>query len=108
MNADTARDLLMLAEEARTLRRRQDPTAERMVEERYPEMTQALDWYVEAGHCDDAGRLATALVGFWIATKRLADAEAWFDRAIGDPRPTELSRARALYDHGYVVFWAGR
>jgi tetratricopeptide (TPR) repeat protein len=108
MDAETARELLMLAEEARTLRRRQDPTAERMVEERYPEMTQALDWYVEAGHRDEAGRLATALVTFWIATKRLADAEAWFDRAIGDPRASELSRARALYDHGYVVFWAGR
>jgi tetratricopeptide (TPR) repeat protein len=108
MDADTARDLLMLAEDARELRRRQDPAAERLVEERYPELAEALDWYAETGRCDEAGRMATALVTFWIATKRLADAEAWFDRAIGDPRASELSRARALYDHGYVVFWAGR
>jgi tetratricopeptide (TPR) repeat protein len=52
--------------------------------------------------------MATALVTFWIATKRLADAETWFDRALQDPRASEPSRARALYDHGYVVFWAGR
>ncbi len=44
---------------------------------------------------------------FWIATKRLSDAQAWFDRALRDPRASELTRARALYDHGYVVFWAG-
>ena len=72
MDAATARDLLLLAEDARELRRRQDPAAERLVEERYPELVQALGWYVEAGQFDQAGRLATALVTFWIATKRVA------------------------------------
>jgi tetratricopeptide (TPR) repeat protein len=108
MDATTARGLVTLAEDARDLRRRQDPAAERVLEERYPELGQALDWFAEAGRPDDAGRLATALVTFWIATKRLADADAWFDRALRDPRASELTRARALYDHGYVVFWAGR
>jgi tetratricopeptide (TPR) repeat protein len=107
MDATTAHDLLELAEKARESRRRQDPAAERLVEDRYPEMVRALDWYLEAGHPDEAGRLATALVTFWIATKRLADAQAWFDRALRDPRASELTRARALYDHGYLVFWAG-
>lgn len=108
MDATTAADLLLLAEEARELRRRQDPAAERLVEERYPEMAQALDWFVEAGHSDEAGRLATALVTFWIATKRLGDADAWFGQALRDSGASGLTRARALYDHGYVVFWAGR
>jgi tetratricopeptide (TPR) repeat protein len=108
MDATTARDLLVLAENARELRRRQDPAAEHLVEERYPEMVRALDWYVEAGQSDEAGRLATALVTFWIATKRIADADAWFNRALGQSRASEPTRARMLYDHGYVVFWAGR
>src|SRR5262249_40131240 len=51
---------------------------------------------------------ATALVSFWIATKRVADGDAWFDRALRDSRTGELTRARALYDHGYLVFWDGR
>jgi tetratricopeptide (TPR) repeat protein len=108
MDPTTARDLLALAEQAQQLRRRQDPAAELLVEQRYPEMLQALDWYADAGQPDTAGRLATALVPFWIATKRIGDAQAWFDRALSDSRAADLTRARALYDHGYVVFWAGR
>lgn len=108
MDAATARDLLLLAEEARELRRRQDPAAERLVEERYPELLQALGWYGETGQPDEAGRLATALVTFWIATKRFDDGDLWLDRVLRDSGASELTRARALYDHGYLIFWTGR
>lgn len=103
MDADTAAALLELAEDAQRRRRRQDPEAERMVEARYPEVRAALDWYVATGA---AFRLAGALVPFWIATKRIGEGDAWFDRALQDPDVAAPARAR--YDHGYLVFWAGR
>jgi tetratricopeptide (TPR) repeat protein len=108
MDMDTVRDLLTLVQEARERRRRQDPAAERLVEERYDEIRAAMDWSLEAGQAESAHRMATALVTFWVATKRAGDADAWFDRALNEPSTTGLTRARALYDHGYVVFWAGR
>lgn len=103
MDADTAAGLLELAEDAQRRRRRQDPDAEQMLEARYGELREALDWYRTAGNPDTALRLAGALVPFWIATKRIDEGDAWFDQALSDPAP-----ARALYDHGYLVFWAGR
>ena len=108
MDADAAAGLLDLAEDAQRRRRRQDPEAERMVEARYREVREALDWYGAAGQHDAAFRLASALVSFWIATKRIDEGDAWFDRALSDPQVTALTLARACYDHGYVVFWAGR
>lgn len=36
----------------------------RAVEERYPEMLQALEWYIGAGQPDAAYRLASSLVSF--------------------------------------------
>jgi tetratricopeptide (TPR) repeat protein len=108
MDAEIAAGLLDLAEDAQRRRRRQDPMAERMLEARYRELREALDWYGAAGLPDTALRLASALVSFWIATKRIDEGDAWFDSALKDPHVTGLSLARALYDHGYLVFWAGR
>lgn len=108
MDASTAESLLGLAEEAQSRRRRQDPQAEPMVEARYGEFQEALDWYVAAGQPDTAFRLASALVAFWIATKRIDEADAWFARALQDPQVTASTQARAFHDHGYLVFWAGR
>jgi tetratricopeptide (TPR) repeat protein len=108
MDANTAAGLLDLAEDAQTRRRRQDPEAERMVEVRYSEFLEALDWYGAAGLSDSAFRLASALVSFWIATKRIDEGDAWFDRALREPQATALTLARAFHDHGYLVFWAGR
>jgi non-specific serine/threonine protein kinase len=100
VDAETAAGLLELVEEAQRRRRQQDPEADRMVEARYREVREALDWY---GRHDTAFRLATALVPFWIATKRIDEGDAWFAHAL-----TDNAGARALYDHGYLVFWAGR
>lgn len=104
MDATTAASLLDLVEDAQRRRRRQDPQADQMVEERYPEVLAALHWFGAQGSPDDAFRLATGLVLFWMATKRIDEGDAWFAGALADPRAT----ARAYYDHGYLVFWAGK
>ncbi|MEV4513939.1 tetratricopeptide repeat protein [Dactylosporangium sp. NPDC049525] len=108
MDGDIAAGLLELAEDAQRRRRRQDPEAERMLEARYGELREALDWYAAAGLPGTAFRLASALVSFWIATKRIGEGDTWFDRALEGTPVTGVTLARALYDHGYLVFWAGR
>jgi tetratricopeptide (TPR) repeat protein len=104
----TADALVEIAEESRAGLRRQEPDAHRPVEDRYPEIREALDWYVDSGQQDAAYRLASALVPFWISTKRIDDGDAWFESALGTSGGNDTSRARALHDHGYLVFWAGR
>ena len=107
VDAATATALLELAEDARARARQQDPDADRSVEDRYPEMLEALDWHL-ARAAEAAFRLASALVPFWISTKRIDDGDAWFERALETAAGGDAARARALYDHGYLVFWAGR
>lgn len=108
MDAATADALAEIAEESRAGLRRQEPGAHRPVEERYAEMREALDWYLGSGQPDAAYRLASALVPFWISTKRIEEGDAWFERALATTEGSDAARARALHDHGYLVFWAGR
>ena len=108
VDAPTADALLSLAEEARAGIRREDPESAAQIEARYPELLEALDWYLDAGQPDQAFRLATALVPFWMSTKRIDDGDRWFARALAQPAGSAPRRARATYDHGYLVFWAGR
>ena len=108
MDAATADTLVGIAEEARARLRRQDPAAAVPVEERYPEMLQALDWYLDGGQPDVAFRLASALVPFWIFSKRIDDGDQWFNRALSRGTGNDAAWARGLHDHGYLVFWAGR
>jgi tetratricopeptide (TPR) repeat protein len=108
MDAPTADALIDIAEDARARIRREEPDAAGMIEARYPEMLEALDWYLDAGQPDRAFRLASALVPFWTSTKRIGDGDGWFERALAGPAGSDAGRARALYDHGYLVFWAGR
>lgn len=104
MDTSTAAALLEIAEDARARARQQDPAANRLVEDRYPELLEALDWHLAVGQPDAGYRLASALVPFWIASARIDDGDAWFERALG----TGDGTARALYDHAYLVFFAGR
>jgi tetratricopeptide (TPR) repeat protein len=108
VDAATADALVEIAEESRARVRKQDPGATGPVEDRYPEMLEALDWYLDSGRPGPAYRLASALVPFWISTKRMDDGDAWFERALGTADGSDASRANALHDHGYLVFWAGR
>jgi tetratricopeptide (TPR) repeat protein len=109
VDGETATALLGAAVGARmALRRGKDAAAVEQVERQYPDMLEAMNWFLNHGRLDEADRFATALVPFWMATKRIDDGEAWFRRAVGDDPPTDSRRARAVYDHGYLVFWAGR
>jgi non-specific serine/threonine protein kinase len=108
VDARSAVSLLAIAEKARTGMRASDSAALETVEARYPEIREAMDWCLEHGHADDAYRFATALVPFWMATKRIDEGDRWFTQALDQPVGSEAGRARATYDHGYLVFWAGR
>lgn len=109
VDAATAAALLDAAVEARAaMRRGQDAAAIEQFEEQYAQMREAMGWLLDEGRLDEADRFATALVPLWMATKRIDDGDEWFRRALRDPVPTDARRARALYDHGYLVFWAGR
>ena len=108
VDAATADALVEIAEEARARARQQDPGATEPVEDRYSEILEALDWYLASGQPDTAYRLASALVPFWISSTRIDDGDAWFERALAARAGSESSVARAVYDHGYLVFWAGR
>jgi hypothetical protein len=82
MDAATAEQLRTFAEEARArLRRGEEAEAIAEVEARYDEIREALDWCLAAGRPDDAFGIATALVPFWLATTRIDEADAWYERA---------------------------
>ncbi len=109
MEATVAEELLMLAEQARsTMQGAEGATAIARVEQRYAEMPAAMDWFLDQVRPGDAVRLVSALVPFWMATKRIDDGDGWFERLIPRLGSGDRSRTRALYDHGYLVFWAGR
>lgn len=106
MDASTAATLLETAEAARTeMRGAGKAAAVARLERRSDELLAALDWFLAEGDRQRAFRLASSLVPFWMATRRIDDGDRWFAGALssGNARP-----ARALYDHGYLVFWAGR
>lgn len=109
MELDEAQALLGDAEDARKALR--GPEAEAVharLEARYPDLVRAFDWFLDAGKADEALRLATALVPFWMSTKQIDDGDRWFTRALGSPGASDARRARALYDHGYLIFWSGQ
>ncbi len=106
MDAATADALLVAAQEARAAMRSGDDAAVERVEGFYPELGAALAWNLEQGRLDQADRIATALVPFWIASKRIDEGQAWFERSIPEPG-ADPRRARAEYDYGYLAFFAG-
>ena len=108
VDAATVVALVEIAEEARARARQQDPFADMTVEDRYPEMLEALEWCLASGQPETAYRLASALVPFWVSTNRMGDGDAWFGRALETVAGSDASRARAMYDHGYLVLWPGR
>jgi non-specific serine/threonine protein kinase len=108
VDAETAESLVAFAEESRTgLTGLDGPAVQASLEDRRPELIDALEWFVEHDRPDDAFRLAGALVPFWMATKRIEEGDAWFERILAVPGGSPAARARALHDHGYLIFWAG-
>ena len=56
---------------------------------------------------DEALRLATSLPLFWMATKRLDEGSAWFERAQGLPGGDNINRGEAFFQAGLLAFWQG-
>jgi hypothetical protein len=108
VDAHTAEFLLASAEEARQALRGPDGTAaQAQLEELYPDLRTAFEFFLAAGQSEDALRLSQALVPFWMATSRIDEGDAWFQHAVQAPGSTHAARARGLYDHGYLIFWSG-
>jgi non-specific serine/threonine protein kinase len=76
------------------------------LDQRYGELLAAMEWFIDGERADKALRLASALTPFWMATKRLEEGCAWFDRALAAPG-VDRHRGRALFDAGYLAFWKG-
>jgi tetratricopeptide (TPR) repeat protein len=108
MDAGSAESLLTFAEHAGPgLRGLDGRTVVAQFEERYGDLVAAVEWFVDAGRTDDALRLASALDVFWMATKRLDEGAAWFDRVLAMPGGEDVNRGRALFQAGLLVFWTG-
>lgn len=108
MDAETAGSLVTFAEEARTgLTGLDGSTVQAALEERRPELIAALEWFVEHDRPDDAFRLAGALMPFWMTTKRIDEGDRWFEEVLALPGGSPAARARALYDHGYLLYSSG-
>jgi tetratricopeptide (TPR) repeat protein len=108
MDARTAESLLAEATEVRkSLRGPGGEAAKARLNELYPDLESAFELFLAEGRTDDALELATALVSLWMATKRIGEGDGWFRRALHASGGSERTRARALYEHGYLIFWAG-
>lgn len=108
MDAETATSLLAEATDMRkALRGPGGEEAKARLDELYPELGSAFEFFLAERRTDEALELATALVPFWMATKRISEGDAWFRRASGATGGRVRTRARALYEQGYLIFWAG-
>ena len=108
MDAAEAQELFDLAVAGRVAARTHQPDAEKPVEEQYPDVLTALQWHLERGEFEAGFRLANALVTFWMGTNRIPDGDDWFGRLLAAaPAEADGTRALALHEHGYLVFWAG-
>jgi len=108
VDAEAAKSLLDAAEESRKALRGPDgPAAQARLEQLYPDLRKAFESFIAARSADDAFRLARALVPFWMATSRIDEGDAWFREAIDAGMSGERGIGRALYDHGYLIFWSG-
>jgi tetratricopeptide (TPR) repeat protein len=108
MDARTAQSLLDLAEAAGPeLRGLEAKPAFERLEERYGDLQSALRWFIEEGRANAAFQLAGSLVVFWMATKRLDEGSAWFDRVLALPDGDDAQRGRASFDAGYLAFFTG-
>jgi hypothetical protein len=108
VDAYLAESLLTLAEHAGpALRGLDSKAAFEQLDERYGDLQLALLWFIDQGRADEALRMASALVVFWMATKRLDEGAAWFDRVLTLTGRDAAHRGRALFDAGYLAFWKG-
>lgn len=108
MDEASASSLVTFAEEAVPRLRGLDARAVLgELEERYPDLVDAIQWFLAHGRPDESRRLATALTPFWMATKRLDEGSTLVDRTLAVPGGQDAQRGRSLFDAGYLAFWQG-
>jgi tetratricopeptide (TPR) repeat protein len=108
MDAQTAESLLNFAEGVRPGLLGLDAKAVfGQLEQRYRDLLAALQWFIAQERTDESLRLTSALVPFWMATKRLDEGIIWFDQALALPSGDDAHRGQALFNAGYLVFWKG-
>jgi hypothetical protein len=107
MDAAQALELYEIAEAGRAAARTHQPDAEKPLEGRYPDVLAALRWHVDRGDVGEGLRFANVLVTFWLGTNRIPDGDDWFGRLLTTSGEADTTRALALHEHGYLVFWAG-
>jgi non-specific serine/threonine protein kinase len=108
MDEHTATSLLTFAEDSGpALRGPEAKAVFAQFEQQYSELLAAMQWFIDQGRADESLRLGSSLVAFWMATKRLDEGSAWFDKALALPGGGDAPRGRALFDAGYLAFWMG-
>lgn len=108
MDRQSAETLLGLAEDVGPgLRGPEAKALFDQIADQYDDMLKAIQWFIAEGRTDEGLRLATSLVPFWMANKRLQDGSAWLDRVLAAPGGGDAHRGRALFDAGYLAFWQG-
>lgn len=108
MDAQTAESLLSFAEGTGPgVRGAEAKAVFERLNHKYADLKSAMDWFVEQERADEAFRLATSLVPFWMSTNRLDEGLAWLDRALALSGGDDARRGRALFDADYLAFWKG-
>jgi tetratricopeptide (TPR) repeat protein len=108
MDVGAAELLLAAATEARkALRGPEGEATKARLEALYPDLRSAFDVFLADGRTDQACELGIALVPFWLATRRISEGDSWLAQATSAIGASDRTRARALYEHGYLIFWAG-
>lgn len=108
MDAQTAQSLLNFAEGAGPRLRGLEANALLdQLDQRYGDLQSAMRWFIEQGQATEAFRLASSLVGFWMATKRLDEGSGWFELALESSGGDDAHRGRAMFNAGYLAFWKG-
>jgi tetratricopeptide (TPR) repeat protein len=77
------------------------------LEERYDQLLEAMQWFLDEGRTDEAIRVARSLTSFWMATRRLDEGSEWFERALGSQGGDDVNRGRGYFEAGLLVFWTG-
>jgi tetratricopeptide (TPR) repeat protein len=108
MNKETAETFLEFAQGIGPGLRGYDATSVRQqATEKYDEMKAAFKWFVSQGSTDESLRLASALVVFWMGSKRMDEGSAWLAEALALPGGQDAYRGQAVFDSGYLAFWKG-
>ena len=108
MDAEAARALLGRAEELSPRLRGSDAaSALTDLETAYPDLIDALRWFVDEGQTDEALRMTNSLYRYWLTQKRFEEGGRWFDLALALPAGDDLRRGEASVLAGFMPFWQG-